>query len=184
MVYKTPVHYQCFAGLSINNRPPSSLFLTFPAAVIDFYYPAPNRSDHALNAALPQDAALWPLAVYFAAVVLIVSAILVLSHVLGERHRERATGEPYESGIVSTGTARVRFDVKFYLIAMFFVIFDLEAVFIFAWAVSVREAGWPGYVEMLIFIGVLFAALVYLWRLGALEWGKAKIRHGDTGARR
>ncbi len=64
---------------------------------------------------------------------------------LGERHREKQTDEPYESGIVSTGTARVRFDIKFYLIAMFFVIFDLEAVFIFAWAVSIRETGWTGY---------------------------------------
>jgi NADH-quinone oxidoreductase subunit A len=115
---------------------------------------------------------LWPLAVYFAAVVLIVTAMIALSSVLGQRHRERATAEPYESGILSTGTARVRFDVKFYLIAMFFVIFDLEAIFVFAWAVAIREAGWAGYVEMLVFVGVLFAALVYLWRIGALDWGK------------
>jgi NADH-quinone oxidoreductase subunit A len=123
-----------------------------------------------LNSSGP-DAVLWPLAVYFAAVVVIVTVMITLSYVLGERHREKQTGEPYESGIVSTGTARVRFDIKFYLIAMFFVIFDLEAVFIFAWAVSIRETGWAGYAEMLIFIGVLAAALVYLWRLGALEWG-------------
>jgi NADH-quinone oxidoreductase subunit A len=97
--------------------------------------------------------------------------MLSLSYFLGERHRERQTDDPYESGIAATGTARVRFDVKFYLIAMFFVIFDLEAVFIFAWAVSVRETGWTGYAEMLIFIGILAAALVYVWRLGALEWG-------------
>jgi NADH-quinone oxidoreductase subunit A len=116
-------------------------------------------------------AALWPLAVYFAAVVILVTVMITLSYVLGERHREKQTAEPYESGIVSTGTARVRFDIKFYLIAMFFVIFDLEAVFIFAWAVSVRETGWTGYAEMMLFIGILAAALVYLWRLGALEWG-------------
>jgi NADH-quinone oxidoreductase subunit A len=127
-----------------------------------------------LNASIQQEPALWPLAVYFAAVIVIVTVMLVLSYVLGQRHRERATEEPYESGIVSTGTARVRFDVKFYLIAMFFVIFDLEAVFIYAWAVSLRETGWPGYAEMLVFIGVLAAALIYLWRLGALDWGKKK----------
>lgn len=115
-------------------------------------------------------AALWPLGVYFLAVVIIVSVMLVLSSLLGERHREKQTDEPYESGIVSTGTARGRFDIKFYLIAMFFVIFDLEAVFIFAWAVSIRENGWQGYGEMLVFIGVLTATLVYLWRIGALEW--------------
>jgi NADH-quinone oxidoreductase subunit A len=117
------------------------------------------------------DTALWPLAVYFAAVVIIVTVMITLSYVLGERHRDRQMAEPYESGILSTGTARVRFDIKFYLVAMFFVIFDLEAVFIFAWAVSIRETGWAGYAEMLIFTGVLVAALVYLWRLRALEWG-------------
>lgn len=117
------------------------------------------------------NAALWPLAVYFAAVVILVTLMITLSYVLGERHREKQTAEPYESGIVSTGTARMRFDIKFYLIAMFFVIFDLEAVFIFAWAVSIRETGWTGYAEMLVFIGILAAALAYLWRLGALEWG-------------
>ncbi len=115
--------------------------------------------------------ALWPLGVYFLAVILIVIFMIVLSSLLGERHRDKQTDEPYESGIVSTGTARVRFDIKFYLIAMFFVIFDLEAVFIFAWAVSIRENGWQGYGEMLVFIGVLTATLIYLWRIGALEWG-------------
>jgi NADH-quinone oxidoreductase subunit A len=118
---------------------------------------------------------LWVMAVYFFAVVALVTFMLLLSFVLGERHRGGATGEPYESGILSTGTARMRFDVKFYLVAVFFVVFDLEAVFIFAWAVSIRELKWAGYIEMLIFIGVLVAALVYLWRLGALEWGTKKI---------
>jgi NADH-quinone oxidoreductase subunit A len=116
------------------------------------------------------DTPLWPLAVYFGAVIAVVIGMITVSYLLGERHREKQTAEPYESGIISTGTARVRFDIKFYLIAMFFVIFDLEAVFIFAWAVSIRETGWPGYIEMLIFIGVLAATLVYLWRLKALEW--------------
>lgn len=113
---------------------------------------------------------LWPLIVYFLSVLGLVAMMIAVSYVLGERHREKQTNEPYESGIISTGTARVRFDVKFYLIAMFFVIFDLEAVFIFAWAVSIRETGWMGYAEMLIFIGIMVAALVYVWKLGALEW--------------
>jgi NADH-quinone oxidoreductase subunit A len=106
--------------------------------------------------------------------------MIAFSFILGERHREKQTAEPYESGIVSTGTARVRFDIKFYLIAMFFVIFDLEAAFVYAWAVSLRETGWTGYREMLVFIGILTAALVYLWKLGALEWGafvKASLKH-------
>ena len=126
---------------------------------------------------------LWPLGIYCAAALSVVTVMIVVSYVLGQRHMDRATGEPYESGITSTGSAYVRFDVKFYLIAMFFVIFDLEAVFIFAWAVALREAGWTGYAEILIFIGVLLAALVYLWRTGALEWG-ARSRKVSWGERR
>jgi len=99
----------------------------------------------------------------------IVTIMIGVSFFLGERHKDRTTGEPYESGIAVTGSAERRLDARFYLIAVFFVIFDLEALFVFAWAVAVRELGWPGYIEMLIFIGVLFAALVYLWRVGALE---------------
>ena len=119
----------------------------------------------------PATPATWPLAIYFAAVVIIVAGILTLSYVLGEKHKQRTTGEPYESGMPPTGSARLRFDVKFYLVATFFVVFDLEAVFLFAWAVAARELGWAGYIEVTVFIGVILAALVYLWRIGALEWG-------------
>ncbi len=110
--------------------------------------------------------------IYFFAVVVLVGGMIGLSYVLGQHHRDRHTGEPYESGIVSTGSARIRFDAKFYLIAMFFVIFDLEAMFVFAWAVVARDAGWQGYIDILVFIGVLVAALIYLWRLGALDWNR------------
>lgn len=113
----------------------------------------------------------WSIAIYFMIVVLIVTVMLILSYLLGERHRERATGEVYESGMVPTGSARMRLSVKYYLVAVFFVIFDLEAIFIYTWAVSFRELGWAGYIEALIFIGVLFAALIYLWRSGGLDWG-------------
>lgn len=114
---------------------------------------------------------LWPLAVYAAIVAALVSAMLGLSYVLGQRHHDRSTDFPYESGILSEGSARVRLSAKFYLVAMFFVIFDLEAIFIFAWAVAVRETGWTGYIEVCIFIGILLVALAYLWRVGALDWG-------------
>jgi len=124
-----------------------------------------------LDTAVDQTAPLWPLAVYCGAVLVTVVGTVVLSFVLGERHRERATGQPYESGIVSTGSARLRFSADFYLVAMFFVIFDLESVFIFTWAVSVRQVGWAGWVEAAVFIGVLVAALLYLWAAGALDWG-------------
>lgn len=120
--------------------------------------------------------ALWPLAVYFAAVVGLLAVILTLSYFLGQRHRQMATAEPFESGIVSVGSARLRFPAKFYLMAVFFVIFDLESVFLFAWAIALRESGWPGFFEGLVFVLILIGALVYLWRLGALDWGAAKER--------
>jgi NADH-quinone oxidoreductase subunit A len=115
---------------------------------------------------------LWPLVVYAVIVGMLVVVMLGLSYVLGQRHQDRATGSPYESGILSEGSARVRFPAKFYLVAMFFVIFDLEAVFIFAWAIAVRETGWTGYAEVSLFIIVLLATLAYLWRVGALDWRK------------
>ncbi len=121
-------------------------------------------------------AILWPFAVYLFTVLALIAGILLLSHFLGEMHRERATGEPYESGMVVSGSAQLPVDAKFYLIAVFFVIFDLETLFIVAWALGVREAGWIGYVEAVVFIGVLFAGLVYLWRDGALHVGSSPDR--------
>lgn len=115
---------------------------------------------------------IWPLGIYFAAVVLIVAGMLGVSYVLGQRHHDRATGTPFESGVVPVGSARIRLSAKFYLVAMFFVVFDLEAVFIFTWAIVTREAGWAGFVEILIFVAILVSALVYLWRIGALEWSE------------
>ena len=112
----------------------------------------------------------WPLLVYFVLVILIVAGMLAVSYVLGQRHHDRAMAIPFESGMFPEGTARIRFSVKFYLIAMFFVVFDIEAVFIFTWAIVAREEGWTGFREILIFIVILAAALVYLWRIRALDW--------------
>jgi NADH-quinone oxidoreductase subunit A len=111
------------------------------------------------------------LAIHFVAVIGLIGAMLGVSWFLGERHNELYTGEPYESGLIPTGTPQGRLSVHFYLVAMFFVIFDLEAVFLYAWAVSVRQTGWLGYVEAVIFIVVLLIGLAYLWKQGALDWG-------------
>jgi NADH-quinone oxidoreductase subunit A len=113
---------------------------------------------------------MWPLGVYFALVLLLVAGMLTISHLLGQRHSQHSTGAPYESGIKSEGSARVRLSAKFYLMAMFFVIFDLEAVFLFAWAVTARSLGWPAFWEAVIFVGILLATWLYLWRIGALDW--------------
>ncbi len=117
---------------------------------------------------------LWSFVIYAIGVIVVSGAMVVASYVLGQRHRGTDTEEPYESGILATGSARMRFDGKFYMIAMFFIIFDLESVFIFAWSVSLFETGWIGYAEMAVFISVLLAMLVYLWRIGALQWGPKK----------
>jgi NADH-quinone oxidoreductase subunit A len=114
------------------------------------------------------------LGVYFGLVLLLVAGMLLASYLLGQRHAAAAAGEPYESGIVSEGSAHVRLSAKFYLVAMLFVIFDLEAVFLFAWAVAARELGWPAYWEALTFTAILVAALVYLWRVGALDWNTVR----------
>ena len=113
----------------------------------------------------------WVLLVYAVAVIGLVAGMIGVSFFLGQRHMRRATRQPFESGIVPVGYARFRLPVQFYLVAMFFVIFDLEAAFLYAWATVVRQAGWTGYVVMLVFIVTLLAALAYLWRTGALDWG-------------
>jgi NADH-quinone oxidoreductase subunit A len=113
----------------------------------------------------------WPFLVYAVLAVVLPAVIIGVSAVLGERHHELTTGTRYESGLPPAGPLPQRFSIEFYQIAVFFVVFDLEAVFIFAWAVGLRESGWRGYAEALVFIVLLLAGLVYLWRLGALDWG-------------
>ena len=113
----------------------------------------------------------WPFLIYAAVVLLITCVMISLSWVLGERHKEKLTNEPYESGIPPTGNARLRFSSHFYLIAIFFVIFDLDAVFILAWAISFREVGITGYIGILIFIGILLVVLVYEIGIKALDFG-------------
>jgi NADH-quinone oxidoreductase subunit A len=113
---------------------------------------------------------MWPLLAYFALVILLVTSALAMSYLLGPRHSEPATGEPYEGGIVSEGSARVCLSVRYCMIAAFLAVVGLETVFLFAWAVAVRELGWTGYCEVLLFVSVLFAALISLWKVGALDW--------------
>jgi len=112
----------------------------------------------------------WPLLVYFVFVIVLVTGVLAVSYLIGQRHSEPATAEPYEGGIVSQGSAHVRFSMRYYLVAMFFVVFDLEAIFVYAWAGAAREVGWTGYWGVVLFVATLAAALLYVWRAGALDW--------------
>lgn len=113
----------------------------------------------------------------------LIALLMVVTHFVGERHYEASTGVPYECGEQPTGSARLRFPVDFYLVAVFFVIFDVAAVFLFAWAVAARPLRWTGYFGILVLSGVLASGLAYLWRSGAFDWGKRRLeahleRHG------
>lgn len=120
---------------------------------------------------LDQHTLLWPFVLFTFLALVIVGTMIGLSYVLGERHKDKTTDQPYESGIPPTGTARLRFSSSFYLIAMFFVIFDLDAAFIMLWAVSFREVGVAGYIGIAVFIVLLIILLIYELSIGALDFG-------------
>lgn len=116
----------------------------------------------------------WAFAVYVVGAICICLIMIGLAALLGGHAYGRAKNKPFESGVDSVGNARLRFSAKFYLVAMFFVIFDVEALYLFAWSVSVRESGWVGFIEATIFISLLLVGLIYLWRIGALDWAPKK----------
>ncbi|WP_429102175.1 NADH-quinone oxidoreductase subunit A [Aeromonas veronii] len=116
----------------------------------------------------------WAFAIYVIGAITICLVMIGLAALLGGRAYGRTKNKPFESGVDSVGSARLRFSAKFYLVAMFFVIFDVEALYLFAWSVSVRESGWVGFIEATIFIGLLLIGLIYLCRIGALDWSPRK----------
>lgn len=118
----------------------------------------------------------WSLGVFLFFIAFICAFMVGLPVWLGGRYWGRAKAEPFESGVVGAGDTRLRFSAKFYLVAMFFVIFDIEALFLYAWAVSVREAGWAGFTVVAVFVAELLVGLWYLHRIGALDWAPAQRR--------
>lgn len=112
----------------------------------------------------------WAFSAFVIGIAVLCTAMIVLSYYTGGRYQGRAKDDPFESGVVSVGEARLRLSAKFYLTAMFFVIFDVEALFLYAWAVAVRETGWAGFIEATIFVLILLVGLIYVWRIGALDW--------------
>jgi len=139
-----------------------------------------------------QMAEIWPIAAYFLILMILLIVMMLLSHVLGPKTRSRAKNTPYESGIIaaispehsssrqssmtnfsaknsSSENNHTRFTNHFFLYAIFFVVFDLETIYLFAWVIAFDEVGWAGFIEASIFIGVLLAALIYIVRIGALE---------------
>jgi len=116
-----------------------------------------------------QVAQLWPIAAYFLILAVMLVFMMLLSHVLGPKTKSRAKNIPYESGVISVDDNKTRFTSHFFLYAIFFVIFDLETIYLFAWVIAFEEVGWMGFIEASVFIFVLLAALVYIWRIGALS---------------
>jgi NADH-quinone oxidoreductase subunit A len=119
----------------------------------------------------PWEPGMLSLGVYTALVFGLLGIILVLTAWLGQKEETEEKLRPYECGVIPTGLARLHYPVPFYLVATFFLIFDVEAAFIFAWAVAVRPLGWAGWFQMSFFIVVLLVSLFYLWKKGGLDWG-------------
>jgi NADH-quinone oxidoreductase subunit A len=111
-----------------------------------------------------------PVLIHFLVVVAIAAAILGLSAWVGAKRPSRVNLSPYECGIPPVGDARERFSVSFYLVAMLFILFDVEVVFLYPWAVVFKSLKWFGFVEMLLYVAILLAGYVYLWKKGALDW--------------
>lgn len=112
------------------------------------------------------------LAVYALLVGVLVALLLFLASWLGQRSPGGEKARPYECGVVPTGSARLRFPVPFYLVAVFFLLFDVEGAFIFAWGIAFERLGWQGWFQITFFIAVLILGLGYVWRKGGLEWGR------------
>lgn len=100
----------------------------------------------------------------------VAAAMFTLATIIGPKNPTAGKDAPFEAGNPSTGTSHVKLSVKFYLTAILFVVFDIEAIFLYPWAVLFQRLGWVGLAEMLVFIAVLTAGLVYCWKKGALEW--------------
>nr|WP_207146299.1 NADH-quinone oxidoreductase subunit A [Chromatium okenii] len=95
---------------------------------------------------------------------------LVLGYLLGPRHPNKDKDAPYECGFEAFETARLKFDVRFYLVAILFIVFDLEIAFLFPWAVVIKDLGMVAFWSMFIFLGILVVGFLYEWKKGALEW--------------
>jgi NADH-quinone oxidoreductase subunit A len=120
-----------------------------------------------------------PLLMHFGIATGLASAIVTLSWLIGQHKPGIAKMSPYECGVQPIGDTRGRFSVKFYLVAMLFILFDVEAVFLYPWAVILRELKMFGFWEMMLYIAILIVGLFYVWKKGVLDWGLTAIKRGD-----
>ena len=115
-----------------------------------------------------------PILIHIGVVLLLAGGMLTLSFLLGQHKRTKEKLMAYECGIAPTGDARQRFSIRFYLVAMIFILLDVEVVFLYPWAVIFKELGMFGFVEMLLFIVMVLAGFAYLWKKGVLDWSQAE----------
>ena len=108
------------------------------------------------------------------------SAIVLLSWLIGQRKPTRAKMSPYECGMEPIGDARQRFSVKFYMVAMLFILFDVEAIFLYPWAIILKDLKMFGFWEMLVYVGIVLVGYVYVWRKGVLDWGSRSAKRGSV----
>ena len=133
-----------------------------------------------MNTSTPWEPGLLSLIIYTLLVFLLMAVFLFLSGWLGEKKRNPEKSRPYECGIIPTGTTRFPYPVAFYLVAAFFLIFDVEAAYIFSWSIVFDRLGWKGWLQISFFIFMLFIGLFYIWKKGGLEWGPKTPKGPDT----
>jgi NADH-quinone oxidoreductase subunit A len=138
---------------------------------IDFMEPVVKSLSETFS---PWEPGLFSMAVYFIVIAGLLAVILFLAGWLGVKNRTTEKRRSYESGIIPTGLARFAYPVPFYLVAVFFLIFDVEAVYIFSWAVAYESLGWKGWLQISFFIIVLLISLFYIWKKGGLSWGPVR----------
>ncbi len=119
----------------------------------------------------PWQPGVFSLVVFGLMIVVLIALLLFVASWLGEKTSNSEKLRPYESGVIPTGSARLWYPVPFYLVAIFFLIFDVEGAYIFSWAIAWESLGWSGWIQIVFFIGVLILGLVYIWKKGGLEWG-------------
>lgn len=144
--------------------------------------PVPSPTAPPGGEAPPSFEALLSLSLYAALAVLLVLLLLFLAWWLGNKVRSAAKEEPYESGVVPTGEARLSEPVPFYLVAIFFIVFDVEMIFVVSWAVAYDLLGWAGFLNVAFFILILFVGLAHLWKTGGLDWGPGSARRRERRA--
>jgi NADH-quinone oxidoreductase subunit A len=128
--------------------------------------------------------AYFPVLVQVILAALVAAGLIGVSALLGKRARSPQKDMPYESGMIPSGTARERFSVKFYMVAMVFILFDIEAIFLYPWAVVYRQLKLFGFFEMLLFIALVVVGFFYIWKKGALNWSQEEMQELRSSAAR